>query len=337
MRRDIRKMDGWIKLHRKLLENPVVMKDSLHMALWMYLLLNAAYEKHPYSVGGEPITLKPGEVVVYPTKLAAKFKVDKNTLNRTLNEFETHAQVTQKKYPKGRVVTVLKWGEYQEDAPKTHLKRTQDEPETHPNKEERNKNNILFDSNESNCRSPDRRGDAAAVIDAWNKIPWVPAVQRIATDSKRGKMLNARLNEYGLEKTLEAVSQARKSEFLKDKAWFNFDWFVKPNNFPKVLEGAFGNRDADVIDKKRGFHELQGRWQMLKDVWGGKPPDATDGEVFWDICTGGAVMNADADVDYDAAMLRADTLLGTVSGREGGELGAWLIQESQKSGLKKRS
>ena len=32
-------MEGWIKLHRKMLDNPIVCKDSDYLAVWIYLLL----------------------------------------------------------------------------------------------------------------------------------------------------------------------------------------------------------------------------------------------------------------------------------------------------------
>ena len=27
--------------------------------------------------------------------------------------------------------------------------------------------------------------------------------------------------------------------YILDKGWFNFEWFVRPSNFPKVLEGNY--------------------------------------------------------------------------------------------------
>ena len=38
--------NGWIKLHRKTLDNPIVMKDTDHLAVWMWLLLNATHSDH---------------------------------------------------------------------------------------------------------------------------------------------------------------------------------------------------------------------------------------------------------------------------------------------------
>ena len=44
---------GWIKLHRKLADNPVVMKDSDYLALWVYLLLQASHAPFPIIFKGE--------------------------------------------------------------------------------------------------------------------------------------------------------------------------------------------------------------------------------------------------------------------------------------------
>ena len=65
---------------------------------------------------------------------------------------------------------------------------------------------------------------------------------------KRLKLLNARIKEYGLGSVFAAIENIKKSDFLKgqnNKNWIiNFDWFIRPNNFIKVLEGNYTNRIA---------------------------------------------------------------------------------------------
>ena len=56
-------MEGWIKLHRKILDNPIVMKDSEHLAVWIYLLLNATHKDYDVLFEGKRITLKPGQLI----------------------------------------------------------------------------------------------------------------------------------------------------------------------------------------------------------------------------------------------------------------------------------
>ena len=56
-------------------------------------------------------------------------------------------------------------------------------------------------------------------------------------------MLRARVREYGTEAVLQAIEKIRQSAFLRGqnaKGWvITFEWFVRPNNFPKVLEGNY--------------------------------------------------------------------------------------------------
>jgi hypothetical protein len=69
---------------------------------------------------------------------------------------------------------------------------------------------------------------------------------RITGGSKRYKCLRARLREYGKDAVLEAIENIKTSDFLQGKVkndWIiTFDWFVKPSNFPKVLEGNYNRR-----------------------------------------------------------------------------------------------
>ena len=55
--------DGWIKLHRKILENPVVCKDADYLAVWIYLLLKATHDEIQMIFRGEKIRLRPGQLI----------------------------------------------------------------------------------------------------------------------------------------------------------------------------------------------------------------------------------------------------------------------------------
>lgn len=96
-------------------------------------------------------------------------------------------------------------------------------------------------SDETDCCT-----DVQRIVDAWNAIDGIPKVQKITPDSKRGKSLRARIKEYGVDTVLEAIGKIQESPFLmgKTRKPFNitFDWFVLPNNFPKVLEGNYSDR-----------------------------------------------------------------------------------------------
>ncbi len=84
------------------------------------------------------------------------------------------------------------------------------------------------------------------VADLWNKSG-LPAVRAVKPGSNRYKMLKARLAEYGENELADAVEKAKNSAFLKGQnpnGWvITFDWFLKPNNFIKVLEGNYDTRE----------------------------------------------------------------------------------------------
>ena len=100
------------------------------------------------------------------------------------------------------------------------------------------KTNDLTNSDEFVCRTKDVR----RVMDAWNELG-LSQIQKIAPDSNRGAMLRKRIHDYGTDAVVEAIGRIRKSTFLiggNKKGWtITFDWFIRPNNFPKVLEGNY--------------------------------------------------------------------------------------------------
>lgn len=92
------------------------------------------------------------------------------------------------------------------------------------------------------------------MVDAWNELEafGIRPISRISTDSKRYKSLVARLGQYSVDDILKAIEEVKHSKFLQGvngKSWtIDFDWFVKPSNFPKVLEGNY--RDKSPTGKK---------------------------------------------------------------------------------------
>ena len=86
-----------------------------------------------------------------------------------------------------------------------------------------------------------------AVIEKWNSTSFTE-VSRLSRSSNRYKMLIARLKEYGIDNVLKAIDIANASDYLhseKAVSWFDFEWFVRPNNFPKIFEGKYNNNKPD--------------------------------------------------------------------------------------------
>lgn len=84
--------------------------------------------------------------------------------------------------------------------------------------------------------------DIQRVIDSWNAMAertGLKKLTKLTAGSNRYKWLKARIVEYGTDDVLRAINMIPDCTYILDKGWFNFEWFVRPSNFPKVLEGNY--------------------------------------------------------------------------------------------------
>jgi len=106
-------MEGWIKIHRKILENPIVSKDSETFSIWLYLLLSATHQEIPAVFKGQKIMLQKGQLITGIISISKKLKINKDKVQRTLKCFEIDKQIKQQTSNKNRLITILNWGQYQ--------------------------------------------------------------------------------------------------------------------------------------------------------------------------------------------------------------------------------
>jgi hypothetical protein len=107
-------MNGYIKLHRKILDNPIVMKSNDHLAIWMYLLLNATHKGYDTIIEGKRVTLQPGQLVTGRKVISKELKINESKVQRILKTFKTEQQIEQQTNPRCRVISILNWVEYQQ-------------------------------------------------------------------------------------------------------------------------------------------------------------------------------------------------------------------------------
>ena len=135
--------DGWVKLHRSTLENPVVCKDSEHLAVWVYLLLKATHKEKEMLFSGEKITLKPGQLITGRKKISEWSKVNESKVQRILKLFENEHQIEQQTANKNRLITVVNWDKYQsgeqQSEQQVNNNRTTNEQQLNTNKNVRMK------------------------------------------------------------------------------------------------------------------------------------------------------------------------------------------------------
>ena len=120
--------NGWIKIHRKMLDNPVVFKDPDHLAVWMYLLLEATHQDYPKMFGGKKVILKPGQLITGRKVISEKTGVEESKVKRIIKLFKSEQQIDQQAERYGSLISILSWDKYQADDQQTDQQLTNDCP-----------------------------------------------------------------------------------------------------------------------------------------------------------------------------------------------------------------
>lgn len=110
------------------------------------------------------------------------------------------------------------------------------------------KNRLVKSSNVSdNCYalgviSENLKSAMTVIIEKWNETGTIQA-KKFRLDSDRGRNMAARIQEHGLDGVLEAIEKVRNSGFCHGNGpsgWrASLDWFLKADNFQKVIEGQY--------------------------------------------------------------------------------------------------
>lgn len=126
--------------------------------------------------------------------------------------------------------------------------------------EERDKEGDIRRKKEKDITAePVKSADVQRIIDSWNSLG-LNKVKAINPDTSRYAMLRKRLKDYGVDTIVEGVDKIRNSSFLQghnNKGWtVTFDWFIKPDNFQKVIDGNYDDRKAASQNTKAGTERM---------------------------------------------------------------------------------
>ena len=268
-------MGNYIKIDRKILEWEWY-KNQHTKTVFLHCLLKAYCKDTKF----EGKTIPRGSFVTSIKHLSEELDLTADEIKTALKHLTKTGELTKQATNKYTVITVSNYesyqevtkqmpNEYQTDAeqmqnnsksiakllPTYEEYKELEEPEE--GKKERKEN--LTVSDETVCRT-----DVQRILDAWNSLQkfGIKPVVRISRGSKRHNSLMARVKQYGIDEVLVAIKKISESDFLQGKnkyGWVaTFDWFVLPNNFPKVLEGNYDNRtQAADYGFKDSSKELQ--------------------------------------------------------------------------------
>src|SRR5437868_4877806 len=133
----------WVKLHRKLLTNPISKKAN-YIAIWIHILLSANHEDVEVIWNNKKTLIKRGSFITSISKIATHFGLSTGTVSYILDYLISEKQIEKQSTMSFTVITVLNYDQYQivEKQNENELKMNEKRVET--NKKDKNdKNNTL--------------------------------------------------------------------------------------------------------------------------------------------------------------------------------------------------
>ena len=217
-------MEGWIKIHRKILENPIICKDCETFSIWLYLLLSATHQEIPAIFKGEKIILKKGQLITGILSISKKLKINKDKIQRTLKCFENDKQIEQQTSNKNRLITILNWEQYQNNNKQIDKqvinKCETDDKQLITNKNVKNDKNVKNGRNNISASEETSSADTAKANskhkygEYGNVLLKDEELQKLKEEYENWEELIKYLDEY-----IEMKGYKAKSHYLCIKKW----------------------------------------------------------------------------------------------------------------------
>lgn len=226
-------MDGWIKLHRKLLDWEWI-DDHNTTRLFLFLLLTANHKETKWR--GEVI--KEGQVLTGRNQLSQKTGISPQSIRTSLERLKSTSEVTIKSTSQFSIITLNKWKDYQD---KSTNESTSNLTSVQPasNQQVTTSNNVKNDKNVKNKRKINKKKKSNSIILSKNQTARL-------SESFPGVNIKAELriaNDYLKAEGLE------KNDYL---AWFR-NWLRRKSQekSPEVLkaEKQEQKRKQEIADK----------------------------------------------------------------------------------------
>mgnify|MGYP001564366345 FL=1 len=233
--------NGWVKIHRKILENPIFQR-SAYLHLWITLLLRANHKDTQMVWNGDIIVIKEGQLVTGRKALSEETGIAQTTIEEILKFLETRHQIRQQKTTKYRLITILKWDEYQKSDIESDNKAT-----TKRQQSDTNKN----DKNDKNKDTAQGAGNSGAVIFLFKEVN--PSYAILFRRKPQHEASVRLLEREGFEKLQKVVG------FLKLKRG---DKFCPRISTPCQLEEKWANLETYAYSLRKSAINNEPKWKI---------------------------------------------------------------------------
>ena len=229
---------GWIRLHRKITENPLWEEKPFDKArAWIDMIFLANFRDSSFWVRNQEIKVKRGQLAWSELSLAERWGWSRNKVRRFMNWLKIEQQIEQQKNSLTSLTTITKYEEYQTgDTTNGTADDTAGDTtgETHKKEGKEGK--------EGKEKKVDKSPHPSCLFNLWNRVVREP--RATVMNKSRETKCRQRMKERTADEWELVFQKIVASPFLQggnDRGWrADFDWIISnDSNAVKVLEGKY--------------------------------------------------------------------------------------------------
>lgn len=250
-------MAGWIKLHRKIMDNAIFTNaEAFH--LFTFCILAANHKSKEIIWNGQVIKVERGSFITGRKTIATRLNQHESTVYRNLKLLEKLGLIKIKSNNKYTVINVVSYGSYQDEKnaseQQVNNRRTTGEQQVNTNKNEKNYKN---EKKESKHMSVSSNSYSKEFEEFWKSYPrqvgkknaWKQFQLCLKGEKGRTKATAEQLirsaNSYKVEQAQEGTEQ----KFIKHPATFlGISDFWTEYDKPVLIGGRLLRTDVDIAD-----------------------------------------------------------------------------------------
>lgn len=228
-------MDGWIKLHRKLVDWKYY-KNSEILHVFIHLVLSANH-KEGYTKDGTKILR--GQLMTSNKALSEKTGLDESKVFRIVEKLKIEEQIEKRSNRQNTIITIVNYDDYQSDEERT-AERVKNGCRTSEERVKTNKNN-------NNNKNEKKRGESEpspleAMFSEQSIVDWL----RSGSHSIQSDLLATYDHEYLRAEVYKAYHWNVENKKNRKSGTFLLSWLQGAKN--PVLKGGISSCDKPLLD-----------------------------------------------------------------------------------------
>lgn len=228
---------GWIKLNRKILDNPIIGRAN-YLALWVILLLKANHQEKKFMWNSDCIIIREGQLITGRKELCAMSGIPESTIEDILKYLERQHQIQQQKTTKYRLITIVNWKTYQKPDIVSDNKATTKQQQSDTNK------NVIMNKNEKKDTSEQssdwsleekleemetNKGSYLDIISTLirEKEINIENSKQLSVVIRRYAKIAKELEVYGMDRIFKVIDEIKLENKKGAKRGFTIDWSLE--------------------------------------------------------------------------------------------------------------